>query len=306
MVKKKPDGHQLEAESRGALTRALSHWVLNETMEDYGIDFEAYPVCPETKEVLPISVSIQLKASAAFEGENTVTHQLDTDSLDFYMRLGNSVLLALYEQQSEEIYWKVVQTYILDEYEKPEEKWQQQETVQIPAKRIPLSQSQGDLLSTVINVDDRVKKNSMVSELYDMFSGFVTRQEVATAVEQGESHQLEFKRQLPRKGTERDAAALANTEGGAILIGIDDSGEVVGVDNPDNVSKLIRMSLDYDVTPSIEADITISTVDEKQIVVVKIPQYRDLPHSVDGRFYKRDGTTSSLMHSPNVASFFRE
>ncbi len=51
----------------------------------------------------------------------------------------------------------------------------------------------------------------------------------------------------------KTVVAFANTSGGRIYIGIDDIGEVVGIDNPDNellkLTNAVRDSIKPDVTP---------------------------------------------------------
>ncbi len=58
--------------------------------------------------------------------------------------------------------------------------------------------------------------------------------ELMRLVSEGEGHQLEFKRKAthPEKIV-REMVAFANTEGGTILIGVDDNGALAGVKYPD-------------------------------------------------------------------------
>ena len=81
-----------------------------------------------------------------------------------------------------------------------------------------------------------------------------TAGEVLTLIEKGESERLEFKSTVPwnlrtgKPGKESELAwlkgvvGLLNTDGGVLLIGVDDDGEVTGIrsDNFDNEDRLLR------------------------------------------------------------------
>ena len=62
--------------------------------------------------------------------------------------------------------------------------------------------------------------------------GEMTRPQVLERIERGEDEHTEFKRWqgFPRKVAEA-ICALANTDGGLLVLGVDDSGEIVGVDD---------------------------------------------------------------------------
>ena len=58
-------------------------------------------------------------------------------------------------------------------------------------------------------------------------------QSIEQVLKQPEGKQLEFKRDLSSpKPIMKTLTAFANTAGGTLIIGITDSGEVIGVDNP--------------------------------------------------------------------------
>ncbi|MEI6287587.1 MAG: ATP-binding protein [Bacillota bacterium] len=59
-----------------------------------------------------------------------------------------------------------------------------------------------------------------------------TEQEIINLIEHGEDISLEFKSDrkcLPDKDLVAAVVALANTEGGIILLGVEDNGEITGV-----------------------------------------------------------------------------
>src|SRR5277367_6336842 len=76
--------------------------------------------------------------------------------------------------------------------------------------------------------------------------------ELQRLVAEGEGHQLEFKRKAshPEKIV-REMIAFANTEGGTILIGVDDNGSLAGVKYPDEELLSVREALQKHVRQSL-------------------------------------------------------
>ena len=69
---------------------------------------------------------------------------------------------------------------------------------------------------------------------------FNTLTELLEKVYLGEDATIEFKRALPHRNSLADEiAAFANTQGGMILIGVDDNKEIIGIElqKLDNVEK---------------------------------------------------------------------
>lgn len=65
-----------------------------------------------------------------------------------------------------------------------------------------------------------------------------------------ESQFVELKRELNDKLEKEAVASLNNREGGTVYIGIDDDGEVVGVEDVDAVQLQVAMRLRDNVMPS--------------------------------------------------------
>ena len=69
----------------------------------------------------------------------------------------------------------------------------------------------------------------------------MNRRELKELIEEGETIQCEFKRLFttPEKIV-KEMIAFANTKGGHILFGVDDNGEVVGVDSEKAETEMIN------------------------------------------------------------------
>ncbi len=104
--------------------------------------------------------------------------------------------------------------------------------------------------------------------------------ELRKLVNQGEGPHLEFKRKAshPEKII-REMIAFANTDGGTVLIGVDDKGTIPGVKYPEEEILVIQQALQKACRPSLFATETIIPLDENQFVVrLDIPLSLRRPH----------------------------
>jgi predicted HTH transcriptional regulator len=99
-------------------------------------------------------------------------------------------------------------------------------------------------------------------------------------VREGEGLKLEFKRKaaFPDK-VAREIIAFANTEGGALLIGVDDDGSVPGVKYPEEEILAIRQSLQKHCRPLLEVTEEVIPINKKKFVVrFDVPISEKRPH----------------------------
>lgn len=91
----------------------------------------------------------------------------------------------------------------------------------------------------------------------------------------------------------RAVAAFLNSSGGRVLLGIDDSGRVVGINSffePDELSYILRT----EISPSPRFSITTRVVSNKRVVLVDAPTGSERPYVVDDSiFVWRDGLLAS-------------
>ena len=118
----------------------------------------------------------------------------------------------------------------------------------------------------------------------------------------GEDATIEFKREMPHRNSLADEiAAFANTQGGLILIGIDDNKEIVGIElqKLDSVEKTVG-EICYD---SIEPAVPIFTeklrLDDKNILKIEVQRSLFVHKTSNGYFIrhgssKREITTEQL------------
>ena len=94
-------------------------------------------------------------------------------------------------------------------------------------------------------------------------------------IQQGESSELEFKRELSKNKDNllKTVSAFSNGGGGTIIIGIDDkTHEVVGVDEIEafKIMDAIANSISDGIEPLVSPDISLQTVEGKTVIRVRI------------------------------------
>jgi predicted HTH transcriptional regulator len=99
-------------------------------------------------------------------------------------------------------------------------------------------------------------------------------------VSEGEGQHLEFKRKAtyPEKIV-RELIAFANTDGGTLLIGVDDDKSIPGVKFPEEESLVIQLELRKYCRPVLAFKETLIPISEKRFVVQWfIPRSEKRPH----------------------------
>ena len=96
----------------------------------------------------------------------------------------------------------------------------------------------------------------------------------------GEGHHLEFKNRVPRADRlAREVIALANTDGGKVLLGVDDDGSVIGLKDADEELFALREALGPRVEPEVEVEVESVRVSRRRMaLVVDVPASPERPH----------------------------
>jgi predicted HTH transcriptional regulator len=108
----------------------------------------------------------------------------------------------------------------------------------------------------------------------------MTLQEIHRIAQQGEGLKVEFKKKasFPEKIV-REIIALANTEGGFLLIGVDDDGTVSGQRFIEEEVFVMQKAIGQHIQPKLEYQVEIFKLTPKKgIAVFSIPKSPDRPH----------------------------
>ncbi len=114
--------------------------------------------------------------------------------------------------------------------------------------------------------------------------------DVLQRIEGGENRRTEFKRGATSlSAIGKAVCAFANTEGGIIIIGVDDSGTIVGVhESPERLQERLTSFLQSGCNPPVSARVTWQDDPRGRVHWIEVPRLRGYePLRYDGRVYVR-------------------
>ncbi len=105
------------------------------------------------------------------------------------------------------------------------------------------------------------------------------RQQLKELIAGGESQTVEFKRKFTsEEKIAKEMIAFANTNGGYLLIGIDDDKKIVGVKSEKEEIDGLENVCQYYIEPLIEPSIEIMSIEYKDVIVVHVMESNNKPH----------------------------
>jgi len=93
---------------------------------------------------------------------------------------------------------------------------------------------------------------------------------------------------------------FANTNGGKLYIGIDDKGNITGIDNYQVLLKELPNKF-RDIL-GVFAEVNLQSKDNKHYLEIIVPRY-DVPISLRGKYYVRTGSTLQELKGPSLNEF---
>lgn len=113
---------------------------------------------------------------------------------------------------------------------------------------------------------------------------------------QGEGETVEFKRSVAElEQVVETVAALANTRGGLVVIGVGPTGEVIGVDVGQVTGERIANRITGNTDPVIYPSVQVVDVDGHKVFAITVAESDNKPHLASGRAFKRVGATTVQM-----------
>ncbi len=105
--------------------------------------------------------------------------------------------------------------------------------------------------------------------------------ELRRRIQGGEGTRLEFKQGLPSTAkVARTLAALANTRGGLLLIGVGDRGELLGAPHPDATLAEVERIAAEEIEPPVPVRVGLTRIDGSAVVWAFAPRATGSPHGI--------------------------
>ncbi|MDE0552631.1 MAG: putative DNA binding domain-containing protein [Candidatus Poribacteria bacterium] len=136
---------------------------------------------------------------------------------------------------------------------------------------------------------------------------FNTLTELLEKIYLGEDATIEFKRALPHRNSLADEiAAFANARGGVILIGVDDDGEIIGIDRHtlDTAEKTVIEICTDSIDPIILIFTEKLRIDGKNLLKIEVPRSLFVHKTANG-YFMRQGSSKREMPTEQLARLFQ-
>ena len=106
--------------------------------------------------------------------------------------------------------------------------------------------------------------------------------ELRKIISRGEDSKTQFKRQFDSiDALAAEFAAMLNSEGGLLIVGVSDSGEICGVTDIRQLNQWISNACSQKVEPPVSVITENLIIDDKLVVVIRVPLGTDKPYAVN-------------------------
>lgn len=114
-------------------------------------------------------------------------------------------------------------------------------------------------------------------------------------IRNGEGSTIEFKKSFADTNAIMETiCAFANTRGGKILIGVSDSGEIIGVEIRGRELERIENEIYGTFEPRVYVSINRGIIDGKMVVIIDVPEGEAKPYFYRGKAYVRIGKANRI------------
>ena len=123
----------------------------------------------------------------------------------------------------------------------------------------------------------------------------------------GEDATIEFKRELPHRNSLADEiAAFANAKGGVILIGVDNDGEIIGVDRQElgDAEKTVVEICQDSIDPIVLIFTEKLRISDKNLLKIEVPRSLFV-HKTSNGYFIRQGSSKREMPTEQLARLFQ-
>lgn len=159
--------------------------------------------------------------------------------------------------------------------------------------------------------DNRLNYSNFISNISDLidqrFIGLPDPQSASITefASQNEGRTIEFKEEIPDEPRDlaEEVVAMLNTDGGVVIFGVNDDGDIVGIDDADGTQNTAANIVRDYIEDSPEITWDQSSVEGNDVVIMRLPRDKNRLYSINGTFYTRFGESSMPMRFPELERF---
>lgn len=136
----------------------------------------------------------------------------------------------------------------------------------------------------------------------------MTELEILELIAKGENGFVEFKEaEVRSESLAREIVGFANSQGGVILIGVNDAGEVKGLSASVRYDEFIANICRNNVVPPLECEFSQVNLADASIGVIEVPKGFDKPYqTIDGKFLIRINSTVRIASQGELLRLFQQ
>lgn len=117
-------------------------------------------------------------------------------------------------------------------------------------------------------------------------------------IKRGESEQLEFNKEVRPKEIANTLCAFLNTDGGILLLGVQDDGTVTGIQHLEQHEAVLKDFLVKSIVPEAPITISTETIDNKKVLSLKVWKGSKPPYvSEDTIYYRKKNQTRKATYN---------
>ena len=125
-------------------------------------------------------------------------------------------------------------------------------------------------------------------------------------IEQGESARAEFKRMIENlEVVGQTVCSFLNAGGGTLVAGVTDNGEVVGIENAQEMAVRIQQDLSQYLSPPASYSVGVEEIEGKPCLIVDVPPGSQTPHVYRDGIFVRRGALSVLATGADISGLLQ-
>ena len=124
------------------------------------------------------------------------------------------------------------------------------------------------------------------------------KKELKFILQEGEGLKSEFKEKSDAKGIAKEMAAFANSSGGRIFLGVDDMGDIKGIDSSNRIRSEIQ-NIARNCDPAVKIHIEKADC----VLIINVSEGENKPYSCSQGFYIREGPNSQKLSRDEIINF---
>ena len=131
---------------------------------------------------------------------------------------------------------------------------------------------------------------------------------ITELIAQGENNAVEFKSaQVRAESIAKEMVAFSNTQGGVLLIGVEDNGDVTGLGGREDVGEWLANIARENVLPPIDPKIENIGFQGKSIIIIELEKGKDKPYQTNKhQFLIRVGSTNRTATHAELMRLFQQ